>query len=619
MSCVDGMGKPLDRTKAAFAAQCSHFFKGGLEGHDDYRTVKQVYDSFGSICGPRPLAELAKMPLCRAYGDVFAAALAPQLDAVTVGSAEAICNSMFDFLQEMKQAQVDLQLFEGSLDHLDDKYEITMSSWDGALKATRVPSLLFDHCETEMKEIMLDAPGPRMISVVGMINSYEIEKRLYILVEGTAGQLRSEEPVSRYLALEQNKAVLLDEGRRLWAAAEPDVMFATASEDPDGERQTAKQQRNLLPQEEDSSSSEPEEDDKEPDAYPALDRRKAAESDDSASDLPPDKRSLSVKDIVELTRGSKSTVDPIQALVLHHLLAADNKGGRGRRKKKESRRTPSSSSASSSRSRGEKGLRGSARAMARYRRSSERMWKRPMKHVKRYMAEVEEELGVEDTAYNLWDYTRRIPFGKQKGLFRMHYLASHILKKLLNDDPAGAALMTVLTLRCLHQVGLDNGNWELGWMITTLKDPLSRKKWGGEAAELENAADYLKAVQELERRSRQLTWRPKEDPDDDGPEPEKGDKVWKPPKGPWQNSRENRRGPFEQHNGVRKEVPVTATRQPARNAVESLLEQAWHSSGALSKFLQFLAAFSREPGPGRKRTSKSSLQGLFRLPCQSRR
>ena len=26
-----------------------------------------------------------------------------------------------------------------------------------ALKATRVPSLLFDHCETEMKEIMLDA------------------------------------------------------------------------------------------------------------------------------------------------------------------------------------------------------------------------------------------------------------------------------------------------------------------------------------------------------------------------------------------------------------------------------------------------------------------------------
>lgn len=198
MSCVDGMGKPLDRTKAAFAAQCSHFFKGGLEGHDDYRTVKQVYDSFGSICGPR--VGNAEMPLCRAYGDVFAAALAPQLDAVTVGSAEAICNSMFDFLQEMKQAQVDLQLFEGSLGHLDvagpasargrrwakfvemstpkplnethgnllaglqvgaddkDKYEITMSSWDGALKATRVPSLLFDHCETEMKEIMLDAP-----------------------------------------------------------------------------------------------------------------------------------------------------------------------------------------------------------------------------------------------------------------------------------------------------------------------------------------------------------------------------------------------------------------------------------------------------------------------------
>mmetsp|Transcript_60716 Transcript_60716/g.113479 ORF Transcript_60716/g.113479 Transcript_60716/m.113479 type:complete len:539 (+) Transcript_60716:75-1691(+) len=200
MSCVDGMGKPLDRTKATFAAQCIHFFEGSLEGHDDYRTVKQVYDSFGSICGPR--VGLAEMPLCRAYGDVFAAALAPEIQATTVGSAQSICNTMFDFFLEMKQAQIDLQLFEGSLGHLDtagpetprgrrwakfvemsapkplnethgsldalqvqsrgdkdaDKYQITMPSWDGTLKPTRVPGMLFDHCETEMKEIMLEEP-----------------------------------------------------------------------------------------------------------------------------------------------------------------------------------------------------------------------------------------------------------------------------------------------------------------------------------------------------------------------------------------------------------------------------------------------------------------------------
>ncbi|CAJ1441310.1 unnamed protein product [Effrenium voratum] len=103
VSCVDGMGKPLDRSKATFVAQCAHFFTaGGLEGQDDYRSVKNVYDSFGSICGPR--VGNAELPFCRAYGDVVAAALAPQLGAATVGSAENICASMFDFSLEVKQA-----------------------------------------------------------------------------------------------------------------------------------------------------------------------------------------------------------------------------------------------------------------------------------------------------------------------------------------------------------------------------------------------------------------------------------------------------------------------------------------------------------------------------------
>lgn len=195
MSCVDGMGKPLDRTKAAFIAQCAHFFNaGGLEGQDDYRSVKNVYDSFGSICGPR--VGHAEMPFCRAYGDVIAASLASQMDATTVGSAEKICDGVFDFMTEVKQAQIDLQLFEGSVESVGeegpdstrgrrwakfvelsspkplnethgplnlqalrkdvDKYEITMSSWDGGLPATKVLPKLFDHCEVELREIMLD-------------------------------------------------------------------------------------------------------------------------------------------------------------------------------------------------------------------------------------------------------------------------------------------------------------------------------------------------------------------------------------------------------------------------------------------------------------------------------
>lgn len=192
MSCVDGMGKPVDRTKAAFVAQCSHFFRKGLEGQDDYRSVKNVYDSFGNICGPR--VGYSELPFCRAYGDVVAAALASQMEATTVGSAERICDTLFDFTLEIKQAQVDLELFEGSLNlasemgpgtvrgqrwakqldlassessHLqvatdvqnataEDKYQVTMPSWDGGLNATKVAPQLFEHCELEMREIMAD-------------------------------------------------------------------------------------------------------------------------------------------------------------------------------------------------------------------------------------------------------------------------------------------------------------------------------------------------------------------------------------------------------------------------------------------------------------------------------
>ena len=61
----------------------------------------EVYDSFGSLCGTR--VGNAEMPFCRAYGDVIAAALASQM-AATVGSGEQICESIFEFTIEMKQA-----------------------------------------------------------------------------------------------------------------------------------------------------------------------------------------------------------------------------------------------------------------------------------------------------------------------------------------------------------------------------------------------------------------------------------------------------------------------------------------------------------------------------------
>lgn len=374
-------------------------------------------------------------------------------------------------------------------------------------------------------------------------------------------------------ALEQNREMLLEKGRSLLTAADQDAMFATASEEleethPAGARSSA---RVLVEDDEESSSSNPDADDPETDAFlakllerskqnkpvsggsgdktasvrKARDKRSKAkyavfakkgveESGDSSSSDEPAKASFEVRDLMQLVGKKGGNVDPLQAIALQHILASDkdsSKKRRGRKKKSRRKASSSSSSASSGVSSQDKGLRGSARALARYRKNSTRMWRKPMRHVKRYIAEVEEELGADETPYNLWDYTKRIPFGRQKGLYRMHHLASHILKKLLNDDPEGAALMTVLTLRCLHQTALDGGNWELGWLITTLKDPLARKKWGGEAQDLEAAADYLRAVQDLEKRSKQLSWKPKDDEEEEAEGADKNDKVWRPPKG----------------------------------------------------------------------------------------
>jgi len=208
-TCVNGMGHPVDRTQATFVAQCSHLFKeSGLQGTAAYRTIKHVHESFGNVCGPR--VGYAEWPFCRAYGDVITAALSPELEESSVGGLPQICGNLFTFLMQMKQAQVDLELFEGSasppdlhsagpdtqrgrkwakyvemntakpLDEThakediaslaaekageadsqmsevdkDKKYEITMGSWDGSLKPLKAPKLQFDYCEAELTEVM---------------------------------------------------------------------------------------------------------------------------------------------------------------------------------------------------------------------------------------------------------------------------------------------------------------------------------------------------------------------------------------------------------------------------------------------------------------------------------
>lgn len=134
------------------------------------------------------------------------------------------------------------------------------------------------------------------------------------------------------------------------------------------------------------------------------------------------------------------------------------------------------------------------------------MKKQPLKHVKRYVREIKEQLGAtNETPFSLSDWSKRINWGKNKSLMRLHYGMSEVLETLLKGKSEQAALQLTNLLRATHQCSLDGGNWKVAWLLTHLADPLDRPRFGGEAQSLEIIASYVRAMGDLEKRSK---WMP---------------------------------------------------------------------------------------------------------------
>eukprot|EP00439_Symbiodinium_sp_Y106_P005158 s43_g1.t1 len=208
--------------------------------------------------------------------------------------------------------------------------------------------------------------------------------------------------------------------------------------------------------------------------------------------------------------------DPLQTLVALELL-------RAAREKPHTRqaRSPSSSSSDSKDAESEhksRTARGLGKAFADYRQSRRRMFRNPKKHIKKYVREVQGQLGAgPDTPFRLTDYSKKIWFGKQRTLQRLHVLLSEVLTMQLENRHEEATLQVVLGLRAIHQASLDSGNWEIAWLLTHLQDPMQRRRFGGEESQLETVAAYLKSQQELEKRARQARFGNRaetENPDD---------------------------------------------------------------------------------------------------------
>ena len=125
-----------------------------------------------------------------------------------------------------------------------------------------------------------------------------------------------------------------------------------------------------------------------------------------------------------------------------------------------------------------------------------------MKHVKVHIDEVMEEMGVVDgQPWQLMDYSKKIPWGQFRTLFRYHFMTMAALKPLLEGEPEQAALQLVLNLRSIHQALLDEGQWHTAWQLSHLPDPLGKKKFGGTARDLELIAGYNRSIKELEKKN----------------------------------------------------------------------------------------------------------------------
>eukprot|EP00434_Breviolum_minutum_P009896 symbB.v1.2.008720.t1/scaffold545.1/size189104/5 len=223
-------------------------------------------------------------------------------------------------------------------------------------------------------------------------------------------------------------------------------------------------------------------------------------------------KASSSRDLTEeaLLKSIQQTSDPLQAMLAMQIADRLEKNRRRRKSSKSSHSSRSDSSRSSrSHSQERYRQRGHAKAIENYRASRRRMRKRPLKYVKQYVQEVEEELGVDNgKPYNLHDMGRRVSWGKQKSLQRTHYILSEVLT-LLKKKYEQATLQTMLGLRAIHQTALDQGDWSLSWLLTHLPNVWDRKQWGGSAEELGNVAAYLRSMEELNKsaeRARNAHW-----------------------------------------------------------------------------------------------------------------
>lgn len=357
------------------------------------------------------------------------------------------------------------------------------------------------------------------------LSYFELQSEKFILVEGDISRTRRSCAMP-YRALEVSAELVLQKGLSL--LGDDDLQFATASEEIDEEK---KKKVEL----ESSGSGESSSEESEGDALlRLLEKAKSSKADLATSSERKGKASGSRRrssrfPFLDEKSSDKTSEEPDFTEMLKKMVASGSQESMGQQlntlvqmeilrtlkdkgKKSNKQKTsgseedsPQSESQSSSEEVGK--LRGAGRAMQAYRKGKKQMQKHPVRHIRRYVKEIEQQMGAtEGSAYRLSDYTKKLAWGKHRSLMRVHYAVSEALEQLLNlkGKTKLAGLQLVQLLRGIHQCSLDAGDWKTAWLLLHLPDPVERPRFGGEVQELEVVASYVKAMNELERKSRAL-------------------------------------------------------------------------------------------------------------------
>lgn len=364
------------------------------------------------------------------------------------------------------------------------------------------------------------------------LSSCQVREEVYALVEAKASQLRSG-VLEDFLKLNAENKVLLPQGSKLLDSSEETLNFATAS-DPDPGSKEKKDTKPASQSSSQSGSSSDQKDQLDKIRKQWLDGGTGSEKDSTGTQgrskkgkrfaliskksrrSQKDALDESTKSILENAAKSQDPLHGLLALQLSQSLRKASQRRKGRGRRREASASASSTSRGSSDSTGSSGSpnrRGHAKAVANYQASKKKMHRNPLRYVKRYVDNIEKEMGCQERGFRVTDYTKKIPFGKQRGLQRCHYLFGIVLELLLQEKPERAALQVVLNLQAIHQAALDQ-DWSVGWLLTHVPDPYERRLWGGDPAQLQEVATYVKSMQDLQKNTEALRRRGKADQDE---------------------------------------------------------------------------------------------------------